>query len=160
MTKTHEYRAEVTWTGATEGPVKDYRGYDRTYTIAIAGKPVLMGSADPMFLGNPALHNPEDLLVAALSACHMLTYLALAARAGLEVRAYSDSASGIMVLEGGGGRFTEVTLRPRVSLAPGSDLERAHALHDTAHGDCFIANSVNFPVRNEAKVFEAADPGS
>lgn len=158
MSKTHEYRAELIWTGAAEGPVKDYTGYARAYTVEIPGKPPLEGSADPMFRGDPALYNPEDMLVAALSACHMLTYLALCARAGIEVRAYGDSASGTMVLEGGGGRFTEVTLRPRVEVAPGSDLARARALHEAAHGNCFIANSVNFPVRNEPDVREAAGP--
>src|SRR3546814_6469486 len=101
-------------------------------------------------LGDPDLHNPEDMLVLALSSCHMLSYLALAALEGLEVVAYEDSARGTMQQEGRGGRFTEVVLHPRVTIAAGSDLDRAKALHEEAHGTCFIANSVNFPVRHEA----------
>ena len=88
----------------------------------------------------------------ALSSCHMLSYLALAALEGLTVAAYEDAASGTMQEEGRGGRFTEVVLRPRVTLAPGSDLARAEALHEEAHNICYIANSVNFPVRHEATV--------
>ena len=155
MAKQHTYAAKLTWTGAAHGPVRDYAGYSRDYRVEIAGKPALNGTADPMFKGDPAVHNPEDLLVAALSGCHMLTYLAHCARAKIEVVAYEDDASGIMVFEGGGGRFTEVTLRPRVTVAPGCDLDKARALHEPAHHDCFIANSVNFPVRNEPTVVEA-----
>ena len=155
MAKQHTYAAKLTWTGAARGSVRDYAGYSREYAVEIAGKPVLKGTADPMFRGDASLHNPEDLLLAALSGCHMLTYLALCARAKIEVVGYEDDASGTMVLEGGGGRFVEVTLRPRVSVAPGSDLDKARALHEAAHRDCFIANSVNFPVRNDPKVVEA-----
>ncbi|RMD64966.1 MAG: OsmC family peroxiredoxin [Alphaproteobacteria bacterium] len=147
----HRYEATLTWTGAESGPVRDYGGYSRAYRIDIAGKPPLVGSADAAFRGDPAVHNPEDLLLAAISACHMLTYLALCARGGIEVVAYSDRAEGTMVQEGGGGRFIEAVLRPRVTLAPGSDAARAEALHATAHRDCFIAASLNFPVRTEAR---------
>ncbi|MFQ5774963.1 MAG: OsmC family protein [Kiloniellaceae bacterium] len=156
MAKEHGYEVKLTWTGAAQGPVADYAGYSREYRIEVAGKPPLAGSADPMFKGDAALHNPEDLLVAALSGCHMLTYLALCARAGIEVVSYEDTAGGTMVLEGGGGHFTEATLRPRVVVAAGSDVDKARALHANAHADCFIANSVNFPVRNEPEVIAAA----
>lgn len=156
MARQHRYEAKLTWSGADQGPVREYAGYAREYRVEIPGKPALRGSADPGFRGDPALHNPEDLLVAALSACHMLTYLALCARAKVEVLAYEDEASGTMVLEGAGGRFSEVVLRPRVTVAPGSDLDRARALHEGAHDNCFIARSVNFPVRHEAQVSEAA----
>lgn len=155
MAKQHTYAAKLTWTGAAHGPVRDYAGYSREYTVEVAGKPALRGTADPMFKGDASLHNPEDLLLAALSGCHMLTYLALCARAKIEVVGYEDDASGTMVMESGGGRFTEVTLRPRVSVAPGSDLDKARALHEAAHRDCFIASSVNFPVRHEPRVAEA-----
>lgn len=155
MARSHEYRARLFWTGAGQGPTTDYRGYSRDYRIEIAGKPPLDGSADPTFHGDPARHNPEDLLLAALSGCHLLTYLALCARAGISVAAYEDSASGTMVLEGGGGHFTEVVLRPRVTLAAGADAAEARRLHAVAHGDCFIAASVNFPVRNEPEIVTA-----
>lgn len=156
MAREHSYAATLIWTGGAEGQVRDYAGYSRAYTVEIAGKPPLAGSADPLFKGDPALHNPEDLLVAALSACHMLTYLACCARAKIEVVSYEDRASGVMALVGGGGHFTAATLRPRVTVAPGADLAKARALHEDAHARCFIANSVNFPVTHEASVIEAA----
>jgi len=152
MSKSHEFHATLQWTGAAQGPITDYRSYSRDYRIEIAGKPSLEGSADPAFRGDSARHNPEDLLVAALSACHLLTYLALCARAGISVVAYRDAASGTMVQDGGGGHFTEVVLRPQVTLAAGSDTAEARRLHAVAHGDCFIAASVNFPVRNEPEI--------
>jgi len=150
--KEHHYAVRVTWTGAAAGGTRDYKTYSREFRADFDGKPSITGSADPAFRGDPALHNPEDLLVLALSSCHMLSYLALAALEGLEVVAYEDAASGTMQQEGRGGRFTEVVLQPRVRLAPGSDLTRAEALHEEAHQTCFIANSVNFPVRHEAEV--------
>ena len=164
MARDHDYRLRVVWSGAETGPTRDYKGYSREYRIEIPGKPVLNGSADAAFLGDPSLYNPEDLLLAALSGCHLLTYLSLCARAGIQVISYQDDAAGTMVLEGGpggaggGGRFTEVTLRPRVVIASAEDLDRARALHAQAHGDCFIANSVNFPVRHHAQVI--AEPVS
>lgn len=155
MAKSHGFHATLQWTGAAQGATTDYRSYSRDYRVEIAGKPPLEGSADPAFRGDPRRHNPEDLLVAALSACHLLTYLALCARAGIGVAAYEDAASGTMALEGGGGRFTEVVLRPRVTLVAGSDAAEARRLHAVAHSDCFIAASVNFPVRNEPEIVVA-----
>ena len=150
--KAHHYRAKLTWTGAAAGPTSDYQSYSREYRVDFDGKAAMTGSADPAFRGDPALHNPEDLLLVALASCHMLSYLALAALEGIEVVAYEDAPSGTMQQEGRGGRFTEVALHPKVTLAPGSDLARGEALHDAAHATCFIANSVNFPVRHEAEV--------
>jgi organic hydroperoxide reductase OsmC/OhrA len=150
--KTHSYAAKLTWTGAGAGGTSDYKSYSREYRVDFDGKASMTGSADPAFRGDPKLHNPEELLVVALSSCHMLSYLALAALEGLVVTAYEDDAGGAMQEEGRGGRFTEVVLRPRVTLAPGSDLARAQALHEEAHRICYIANSVNFPVRHEAEV--------
>jgi organic hydroperoxide reductase OsmC/OhrA len=108
-----------------------------------------------MFRGDATLHNPEDLFLTALSGCHMLTYLALAARAGICVTEYVDDATGTMELVGGGGRFSEVVLRPKVTIAPGSDVTLAIRLHDQAFKDCFIASSTNFPVRHEPAVVVA-----
>jgi len=150
--KPHHYGARLTWTGAVQGGTSDYKSYSREYRADFTGKASLTGSADPAFKGDPALHNPEELLVVALSSCHMLSYLALAALEGIVVTAYEDDACGTMLQEGRGGHFSEVVLRPRVTLAPGSDLARAEALHEDAHKTCFIANSVNFPVHHEAKV--------
>jgi organic hydroperoxide reductase OsmC/OhrA len=155
MAKEHYYAIGLTWTGAAKGPTTGYRDYSRDYEFGAEGKPVIRGSADPGFLGDPALYNPEDLLVASLSACHMLTYLANCAFAGIKVLAYEDRASGTMVQEGRGAQFTEVTLRPRVTISPDSDSEKARQLHENAHKECFIARSVNFPVRHEAEIVTA-----
>ena len=156
--KAHHYQARLTWTGAAAGPTRDYKSYTREYRVDFEGKPSMTGSADPAFRGDPALHNPEDLLLVALASCHMLSYLALAALEGLVVVAYEDAASGTMQQQGRGGHFTEVLLRPRVTLAAGSDLQRGQALHAAAHETCFIANSVNFPVRHEAEIICADTP--
>lgn len=148
-TTAHHFDCRLVWTGAEKGGTTRYEAYSREARVEIAGKPSLPVSAAPPFLGDPTLHNPEDLLVAALSACHFLSYAALCARSGIEVVAYEDAAHGTMDRAGGKTRFTEVVLRPRVTIAPGSDAAKAHALHERAHAICFIASSVNFEVRNE-----------
>ena len=152
MAHTHSYTARIVWTGAAQGPTRDYKNYSREFTAEIAGKPSLRGSADATFLGDKSLHNPEDLLLIALSTCHMLSYLAACGMAGVQVTAYEDATEGTMAIKDKRMRFTEVVLRPRVTLAPGADAARAMALHEKAHNDCFIANSVNFPVRHEAEI--------
>jgi organic hydroperoxide reductase OsmC/OhrA len=148
----HTYTTELHWAGNTGHGTTTYAGYDREHRIEIAGKPALVGSADPAFRGARDRHNPEELLVAALSACHMLSYLALCARAGVRVETYEDVATGTMIASGGGGRFTEVVLAPRVGIAPECDLGLARELHERAHAACFIASSCNFPVRHAAEV--------
>jgi organic hydroperoxide reductase OsmC/OhrA len=145
----HEFECLLTWTGSQKGPTSSYASYSREYRIDVAGKPALAGSAAPPFRGDAALHNPEDLLVAALSACHLLSYLALCARHGVEVVDYHDRASGRMENVDGGLQFVEVMLRPEVTISASSSLERARTLHDAAHRECFIARSVNFDVRHE-----------
>jgi organic hydroperoxide reductase OsmC/OhrA len=146
----HRYTVEVEWTGDTGNGTADYRSYSRDHDVRIPGKPTLLGSADPAFRGDAARWNPEDLLVASLSQCHMLWFLALAAQSGVVVTAYRDSAEGLMVTEAdGAGSFTEVVLRPQVTVAEESMAAKAAALHQTAHAKCFIARSVNFPVRHE-----------
>jgi organic hydroperoxide reductase OsmC/OhrA len=156
MSKSHHYDLKLRWTGAAMGPTASYAGYSREYRIEIAGKPPITGSADPTFRGDPALANPEDMLVAALSACHMLSYLAVCALGKIKVISYEDAASGTMS-EIGPQRsaFTEVVLRPRVVISADSDAAKAKALHDQAHKICFIANSVNFPVRHEPEINQA-----
>ncbi|CAM05619.1 organic hydroperoxide reductase OsmC/OhrA [Saccharopolyspora erythraea NRRL 2338] len=153
MAKTHSYAATVTWTGNTGHGTASYRGYSRDHDVEIAGKPRLAGSADPAFRGDPARHNPEDLLVASLSECHLLWYLALCSAAGVVVTGYRDEASGTMVEDReSGGHFTEVVLRPQVTVSDESMLSKAAELHQQAHAKCFIANSVNFPVRHEPQI--------
>lgn len=158
--KRHRYEAKVVWTGAAEGPTRDYRTYSRAHRIEIAGKPPIEGSSDPAFLGDPSRHNPEDLLVASLSACHMLWYFHLCAVKGVVVTAYEDAAEGTMVEAPGPGdipgdirgRMTEVVLHPKVTITAESDPEKARGLHERAHHECYIANSMNFPVRCEPEI--------
>lgn len=158
--RSHVYRAAVTWTGNTGAGTAGYKAYSRDHDIAIAGKPVIAGSSDAAFRGDAARHNPEDLLVASVSGCHMLWFLHLASAAGIVVTAYEDAPAGIMVEDaGGGGRFTEITLRPRVTLACGRDAAGARQLHAAAHAKCFIANSLNCPVTVEP-TFAAAGPAA
>ena len=149
MTREHRYRLEVAWTGNRGAGTSGYRSYGREHEIRAPGKPVLSGSSDPAFRGDPARWNPEELLVASLSACHMLWYLHLCADAGIVVAGYVDRAEGVMVEPAAGtARFERVILKPLVTLASGTDAARARALHGEAHRRCFIANSVNFAVEH------------
>ena len=152
MTHPHHYRVDVEWTGNLGSGTDGYRSYSRDHAIRIAGKPELAGSSDTAFRGDAARHNPEDMLVAALSTCHMLSYLHMATVAGVVVTAYADAAEGTMQTEGDGGRFTEVVLHPTVTISATSDPAKAEAAHEAAHHACFIANSVNFPVRCEPRI--------
>jgi organic hydroperoxide reductase OsmC/OhrA len=145
--KQHNYELQVQWTGNTGEGTKTYRSYNRNYTITAAAKPEILGSSDPSFRGDPSRYNPEDLLVASLSACHMLSYLHLCAVNHITVLDYRDSALGLMEENANGSaQFTHVTLRPNVKISPGDDQAKAHSLHADAHHLCFIARSVNFPV--------------
>lgn len=151
--KRHEYKTTTTWVGRTSDEPWDYRSYRRSYTVSVEGKPDLSGSATPVFHGDPAKHNPEDLFLAAVSACHMLSYLALCARQDVEVLQYIDDARGLLDLDrNGGGRFREIELRPRVTLAADTDAAQAEKLHVRAHELCFIANSCGCPIRCEPEL--------
>lgn len=154
MTSVHEhrYRVEMAWTGNLGSGTQSYRGYSRDHEIRMAGKPMIAGSSDPAFRGDAGRHNPEELLLAALSSCHMLAYLHLAAVAGVVVTAYHDAAEGMMETDADGGRFVEAVLRPTVTVSAASDAHKAQALHRDAHHACFIASSVNFPVHCEPQV--------
>jgi organic hydroperoxide reductase OsmC/OhrA len=154
MAREHHYEAHVVWTGAARGPTSSYEAYSRDLRAEVDGKPPIEGSSDPSFRGDPGRYNPEDLLVVALSACHMLSYLHLCASAGIEVTAYEDRARGTMAIKDRRLRFVDVVLEPRVTIAKG-DLEKAIALHEEAHAQCFIASSVNFPVRHQPTVERA-----
>lgn len=146
-TKEHRYSHELVWTGNTGSGTSGYRAYERAHRIEIPGKQAILGSSDPAFRGDPTRHNPEDLFVASISACHLLWYLGLCANRGVTVVTYEDSAEGFMLEEtSGAGRFTRVILRPRVAVAAGTDLDLAERLHHEAHEKCFIANSVNFEI--------------
>jgi organic hydroperoxide reductase OsmC/OhrA len=151
--KQHAYTVDLTWEGNRGTGTAEYTGYGREHRIAIEGKSDLALSADSAFRGDAGRHNPEDLLLAAVASCHMLSYLALCSRQRIAVTRYEDRASGTLELRpDGGGGFTEITLRPRVTLTAGGDTALALALHDRAHALCFIANSCSFPIRHQAEV--------
>ncbi|WP_053384522.1 OsmC family protein [Leucobacter celer] len=156
MKDLHEYRIEIEWTGNRGSGTSGYRDYGRQLLIRAEGKAALEGSADRTFHGDADRWNPEELLVTALAQCHMLSYLHMAVRAGVVVTAYEDAAVGFMRQEGAGGAFTEVVLRPRVTVAEASMADAARAAHAEAREVCFIANSVNFPVRHEPEIVVAA----
>jgi organic hydroperoxide reductase OsmC/OhrA len=145
----HTYDTVVTWTGDRGTGTSGYRDYARDLEIDASGRPTIAGSSDPAFRGDPARWNPEQLLVAALSQCHLLAYLHCCADAGVVVVGYVDEATGTMRQEGNGGHFTEVVLRPRVTVVSADMAEAATLLHDEAHQACFVASSVNFTVRHE-----------
>jgi organic hydroperoxide reductase OsmC/OhrA len=156
MTKQHDYTSRIVWTGNTGDGTRTYRSYKRSWDIAVPGKPVIHCSNDPLLGGDPALMNPEDLLLSALAACHMLWYLHLAANAGIVVRSYEDSPLGVgETLSDGASRFLNCTLRPKIALDRGADLARAAALHHDVHKFCFIARSVNFPIAYAPEFIEA-----
>jgi len=150
MGKLHDFESVIVWTGNRGDGTRTYRGYDRTWDIALPGKSVIQCSNDPLLGGDPSKMNPEDLLISALSACHMLWYLHLASNAGIVVNNYRDNPVGHgETLPSGAGRFLSAVLRPTIKLQKGADLELAAALHQKVHAFCFIARSVNFPVSYE-----------
>ncbi|WP_118182531.1 OsmC family protein [Paraburkholderia phosphatilytica] len=152
----HTYRVSVEWLGNKGSGTSGYRDYGRDHVIRSGAKPDIPGSSDAAFLGDAARWNPEDLLVAATSACHKLWYLHLCADAGIAVLAYRDDAQGTMVDSAQEGRFTQIVLRPRVTIRALDDAELAERLHHTAHEKCYIANSVNFPIRCEPVIERAS----
>jgi organic hydroperoxide reductase OsmC/OhrA len=161
MPATHTYEVGLQWTGNTGTGTSSYRAYQRTHEVTAPGKPTLAGSADPTFRGEAERWNPEELLVASLSACHLLSYLHQAAVAGVVVIDYTDEPRGEMAMDGqGGGSFREVVLRPTVVVADAGMIEVAEGLHEAAHQKCFIASSVNFPVRHTPTVIAAGTSGT
>ncbi|CAN5625794.1 OsmC family protein [soil metagenome] len=153
MAREHFFEARLDWTGANGGPVRDYEGYSREYRLQMAGKPDLAGSAAVPFRGDGSLPNPEDLLLASVAACHLLSYLAECARAGMVVMAYEDECTARMTFHDGKMRIVEAHLKPRVRVSPESDLSKAESLHERAHEVCFIANSVAFPIHCEPTIY-------
>lgn len=155
--RSHTYTLTVTWTGNLGAGTSTYGGYGRDHVYAAPGKPPILGSADPAFRGDAARYNPEELLLASISSCHMLWYLHLAADAGIVVTAYADAPTADMVEDHArGGWFTGAVLRPRVEIAAGGNAGLARDLHEAAHAKCFIANSLNFPVACEPTIVPAA----
>jgi len=159
MSRQHHYEVSSVWDGNRGAGTADYRAYERDYTTTSPGRPAIEGSSDPAFRGDETRWNPELLLVAALSQCHLLSYLHRCAIAGVVVTGYADSAVGTMVEDDdAGGHFEEVTLRPIVTVADATMVEQAAQLHAEAAKRCFIASSVNFPVRHDPKIVVDGDP--
>lgn len=158
MATEHLFEATVTWSGAAQGPAQRYDTYSREFTVEMAGKSALRGSAAPAYRGDASLHNPEDLLLASVSTCHLLSYLALCVRAGIEVTAYVDTCTATLAMKDGRMRIVSATLRPRVTIRGGGaeHQAKAQALHEQAHHACFIANSVNFPITCEPALTPAS----
>lgn len=151
--QTHHYQVQVLWTGNNGQGTSNYQAYERNHEITGEGKPAFLGSADPAFCGDKTKYNPEELLVASLSSCHMLWYLHLCAKKSVVVTSYTDQAEGTMQEnQDGSGRFTEVVLNPIVTITATSNQETAEQLHEQAHHFCFVANSVNFPIRCQPSI--------
>ena len=152
MNHEHRYTVSLEWLGNRGTGTSDYRAYGRDHVVRAEGKHDISGSADRAFHGDAERWNPEELLIAALSQCHLLSYLHVAASNGIVVTGYTDAAIGTMEQTAdGGGHFVSATLRPVVTISSG-DPARALELHHEASRKCFIANSVNFPVGHEPKI--------
>ena len=150
--KEHHYSLLVEWTGNLGAGTSSYRAYSRDHDISAEGKVSIAGSSDSAFRGDSSKYNPEELLLASLSSCHMLWFLHLCAERKIVVTAYNDQPKGIMMeTADGSGRFREVCLQPLISLEDSTQETKLDVLHERAHSLCFIANSVSFPVRCEAR---------
>jgi organic hydroperoxide reductase OsmC/OhrA len=153
----HHFAVSLEWTGNRGNGTSDYRAYGRDHVVRAKGKHEISGSSDRVFHGDADRWNPEEMLIAALSQCHLLSYLHVAASTGIVVTDYTDAATGIMEQTAdGGGHFTAVTLRPVVTISAG-DPELAQSLHHEASLKCFIANSMNFPVGHQPRVVLRAE---
>jgi len=154
--KMHHYKSRIEWTGNKGAGTFDYRSYSRNHNIAVDGKADIGGSSDSSFRGDAARHNPEDLFVSSIAACHMLWYLHLCADNGVVVLAYEDEVEGMMSINSdGSGRFEEVVLKPRITISPASDETKALELHKQAHQMCFIANSCNFDITHKPEIVKS-----
>ncbi|MCB0686576.1 MAG: OsmC family protein [Saprospiraceae bacterium] len=151
--KSHLYEVDIEWTGNRGSGTSSYTGYSRDHEVRSGNKSTIYASSDPSFRGDAARYNPEELFVASLSQCHMLWFLHLCSADGIIVKKYHDHAIGIMKESlDGGGHFTEVTLRPEVTIASSHDVEQIDRIHSKANRLCFIANSCNFNVNHKGKV--------
>jgi len=148
MGKEHSYQLLVEWTGNTGQGTTDYRSYERSHRITVPGKPDLQGSAEPLFRGDASKWNPEELLLASLSACHMLWYLHLCSVHKIIVTEYQDQPFALFEVEpSGDGKIKEATLHPKILITTAEKIEEAKRLHEEAHKKCFIAKAVNFPIK-------------
>lgn len=148
MEKEHRYNLTAIWRGNKGTGTSGLRDYDRSHTVSILNKPQLHLTTDNPAVGDKTKLNPEDLLVTAVSSCHMLSYLYVCALEGVIVTDYVDNATGLMLEHAsGGGQFKEVVLNPVIKVAKTTMIKKAIELHHKAHEICYIANSVNFEVK-------------
>lgn len=158
MARVHRYRSQLRWQGST---AVGYASYQRAHRVETPpSETEFRLSADAAFRGDPALPNPEQLLLAAASSCQLLSFLALAAQAGIDVVAYSDDAEAIMPAGRTPMRITQVVLRPRIVVAPGADLDQVRQLVEQAHDGCYIANSLTAEVVLDPAVEHVEEPVS
>ena len=158
MPDTHQFEALLHWPADPAQPRPPEAVFSRNNILQAPGKAPVPGSSPAVFGGDASRYNPEELMVMSLSECHMLTYLAIAAKKRMTILAYEDRATGSLgMAPSGSGKMSmqEVVLRPKVTVAKGPDLADAMAIHEKAHANCFMANSVNFPVRHDAQIVEA-----
>ncbi|MCW3161438.1 OsmC family protein [Chryseobacterium oryctis] len=149
MSKIHHYKTTIKWTGNKGTGTNNYRNYERSHTVSIENKPTIECSSDPAFRGDKSKYNPEEMLLSSLSSCHMLWYLHFCSESGVIVTEYIDNATGTMIeTPNGSGHFSEVILNPTITVLEESMIEKAKELHHKANEFCFIANSVNFPVKH------------
>lgn len=149
MDNQHNYELTIKWTGNNGTGTSSYKAYERSHSVLVDNKAEILGSSDPEFRGDKTKHNPEDLLLASVSSCHMLWYLHLCATAGVVVTDYVDHATGTMTeTSNDSGKFTAIILNPVVTVKDISMIKKANALHKEANALCFIANSLNFPVQH------------
>ena len=149
----HSYSLKLDWQGNKGTGTSSYRAFGRDYCISMDGKPDMLGTSDPAFLGDPAKHNPEDMFLASVASCHMLWYLHLASAAGIVVTAYEDNAEAEMIMnKDGSGQFSSVTLKPTVTITDASKAKLAEKIHGDVGAMCFIARSINVPINHEATI--------
>jgi organic hydroperoxide reductase OsmC/OhrA len=154
--KQHHYSLTIKWTGNKGEGTDGYKSYERSHEILVNGKEIINGSSDPAFLGDKTKYNPEELLIASISSCHMLWYLHLCSDAAIVVTNYIDNAKGMMEeTDNGGGKFTSVTLCPTITLKNIDQKEEAATLHEKANDLCFIANSLNFKIQHQVTFISA-----
>ena len=159
MTEPHHFQIRLAWPADPAQTAHPDANFSRNAIVSADGKAVVEVSAPTVFGGDASRYNPEELLIMSLAECHMLTYLAITSKKRLKVLHYADAAEGTLAIGefGTAGKMSmqEVVLHPRVLVAKGSNLEEAKSMHEKAHANCFVANSVNFPVRFVADIIEA-----
>jgi len=149
----HDFPAKIIWTGNRGTGTSAYKDYDRTWSMITSGKVVVHCSNDPLLGGDPSKYNPEDMLIACVASCHMLWYLHLCSTAGVTVVSYEDDPVGVgESAPDGSGQFVEAVLHPKITITAGSDPQKARDIHDEIHKVCFIARSVNFPIRYKVEI--------